>query len=77
MAVPVGSSVVTDIRHDYVVSGARLGLSDNTDDNAKVFTFALTDRDKAEIDAILALSRSSTMIMTIGDCGAEYRQKSE
>ena len=77
MAVAVGSSVVTDIRHDYVVSGARLGLSDNTDDNAKVFTFALTDRDKAEIDAILALSRSSTMIMTIGDCGAEYRQKGE
>ena len=52
-------------------------MSDNTDDNVKVFTFSLTDRDKADIEAILKQSRSSTMIMTIGDCGAEYRQKAE
>ena len=54
-------------------SGARLGLSDNTDDNARVFSFALTDRDKNDIEAILARSNSRSMIMTIGDCGAEYR----
>ncbi|KAM5534129.1 hypothetical protein V8D89_012149 [Ganoderma adspersum] len=60
-----------------VLIGARLGLSDNTDDNAKVFTFSLTDRDKADIEAVLRRSRSSTMIMTIGDCGAEYCQKEE
>ena len=56
-------------------SGACLGVRDSdwTDDNAKVFSFALTERDKAEIEALLAESNSSRMIMTIGDCGAEYR----
>ncbi|KAI0691597.1 Aldo/keto reductase [Earliella scabrosa] len=56
-----------------VLIGARLGLSDNTDDNKRVFTFALTERDKRDIEAILAQSNSSRMIMTVGDCGAEYR----
>ena len=56
-----------------ILLGARLGLSDNTDDNARVFTFALTNRDKTDIEAILARSNSNRMIMTIGDCGAEYR----
>ena len=55
------------------MTGARLGLSDNTDDNKRVFTFALTERDKRDIEAILAQSNSSRMIMTVGDCGAEYR----
>ena len=55
------------------ITGARLGLSDNTDDNKRVFTFALTARDKRDIEAILAQSNSSRMIMTVGDCGAEYR----
>ena len=50
-----------------------MGLSDNTDDNAKVFTFALTETDKADIEEVLKLSKSARMIMTIGDCGAEYR----
>ncbi len=56
-----------------ISAGARLGLSDNTDDNNTVFTFALTERDKADIEAVLAQSNSRHMIMTIGDCGAEYR----
>ncbi|KAL7278415.1 hypothetical protein ACG7TL_007412 [Trametes sanguinea] len=53
---------------------ARLGLSDHSDENKRVFNFALTDRDKAEIEAVLGQSRSAAMIMTIGDCGAEYRR---
>ncbi|KAI0742242.1 Aldo/keto reductase [Daedaleopsis nitida] len=64
------------LEHEFVgavIIGARLGLSDNTDDNARVFTFALTNRDKTDIEAILARSNSSRMIMSIGDCGAEYR----
>ena len=56
-----------------VLSGARLGLSDNSDDNATTFTFSLTERDKADIEVILAQSKSRNMIMSIGDCGAEYR----
>ncbi|RDX43371.1 Aldo/keto reductase [Lentinus brumalis] len=64
------------LEHQFVgavILGARLGLSDNSDDNAMVFTFSLTERDKADIEVILAQSRSRNMIMSIGDCGAEYR----
>ncbi|OJT14552.1 Flagellar radial spoke protein 5 [Trametes pubescens] len=56
-----------------VIIGARLGLADHADDNNRVFTFALTERDKAEIEQIEKQSNSASMIMTIGDCGAEYR----
>ena len=55
-------------------TGARLGLSDNTADNARVFGFALTAADRAEIEAVLQRSKSSRMIMDIGDCGAEYHR---
>ncbi|KAH9926619.1 Aldo/keto reductase [Epithele typhae] len=64
------------LEHPFVgaiIVGARMGLSDHTDDNGRVFTFALTDADKADIEALLRLSNSGRMIMTIGDCGAEYR----
>ncbi|KAH9852871.1 Aldo/keto reductase [Lenzites betulinus] len=56
-----------------VIIGARLGLSDHADENNKAFAFALTDHDKQEIESILRQSKSANMIMTIGDCGAEYR----
>jgi len=56
-----------------VLIGARLGLSDHTDDNLRVFTFSLEEEDMAAIDAILEKSNGSRMIFTIGDCGAEYR----
>lgn len=51
-----------------------MGRSDRTDDNARVFGFALTDADKRDIEGVLALSNSKRMIMTIGDCGAEYHK---
>ncbi|KAI8992727.1 Aldo/keto reductase [Trametes punicea] len=57
-----------------VIIGTRLGLSDHSDENGRVFSFSLTRRDKAEIEDVLRHSRSSSMIMTIGDCGAEYRR---
>ncbi|KAI0776535.1 Aldo/keto reductase [Trametes elegans] len=56
-----------------VIIGARLGLTDYANDNNKVFSFVLTDRDRAAIEEVLRQSKSATMIMTIGDCGAEYR----
>ncbi|OCH86244.1 Aldo/keto reductase [Obba rivulosa] len=56
-----------------VIIGARLGISDHTKDNLRVFTFALISEDLAAIDDILAKSNGSRMIFTIGDCGAEYR----
>lgn len=55
------------------LTGARLGLSDHTAENSKVFSFALTYRDKDIIEEVLKQSNGSTMITTIGDCGAEYR----
>ncbi|KAF8659467.1 hypothetical protein AX16_001834 [Volvariella volvacea WC 439] len=56
-----------------VLIGARLGLSQHVDDNQRVFGFHLTDQDHADVEAVLALSKSRTIITTIGDCGAEYR----
>ncbi|KAI0632594.1 Aldo/keto reductase [Trametes polyzona] len=60
-----------------VIIGARLGLSDHAEENGRVFAFALTEVDKAEIEAVLGRSNSANMIMTIGDCGAEYRRAGE
>lgn len=56
-----------------MMSGARLGISDHTVDNSKIFTFALTDKERDIIEEILKQSNGSRMITTIGDCGAEYR----
>ncbi|KAG9310765.1 hypothetical protein JVU11DRAFT_8613 [Chiua virens] len=56
-----------------VIIGARLGISDHTDDNQRVFEFTLTDQDRDAIEAVLNLSNGRRMISTIGDCGAEYR----
>ncbi|KAI0958237.1 hypothetical protein AcV7_004110 [Taiwanofungus camphoratus] len=56
-----------------VLIGARLGVSEHTDDNLKVFGFQLTEEDNAAIDAVLDQSNGSRLITTVGDCGAEYR----
>lgn len=56
-----------------VIIGARLGLSEHTDDNRRVFSFRLTAGDHAEIDAVLDRSNGRRLITSIGDCGAEYR----
>ena len=52
-----------------VIIGARLGASAHVDDNLRLFSFALTAQDTAEIDAA-----TSTMTMIPGDCGDEYRK---
>ncbi|KZT21740.1 Aldo/keto reductase [Neolentinus lepideus HHB14362 ss-1] len=56
-----------------VLVGSRLGVSEHTDDNQKVFGFALSAKDNAEIEAVLEQSNGRRMITSIGDCGAEYR----
>ncbi|OBZ68355.1 General stress protein 69 [Grifola frondosa] len=64
------------LNHSFVgavIIGARLGVSDHIDDNFKVFSFRLTDQDKAAIDAVLERSNGRNLITSIGDCGAEYR----
>lgn len=62
--------------HDFVgavIIGARLGVSDNTDDNRAVFGWRLSKEDHATINNVLAKSEGRNLINTIGDCGAEYR----
>ncbi|EMD32051.1 hypothetical protein CERSUDRAFT_119052 [Gelatoporia subvermispora B] len=56
-----------------VIVGARLGLSEHTDDNARVYSIGLTQADHTEIDAVLGRSKGGLLVATIGDCGAEYR----
>jgi aryl-alcohol dehydrogenase-like predicted oxidoreductase/enamine deaminase RidA (YjgF/YER057c/UK114 family) len=52
-----------------IIVGARLGERRHTDDNLKVFSFALDAKDRALIDE--ALARTTPLS---GDCGDEYRK---
>ena len=52
-----------------VIIGARLGASAHVDDNLRLFSFALSAQDRAEVDAATA-----AMTMIPGDCGDEYRK---
>jgi aryl-alcohol dehydrogenase-like predicted oxidoreductase len=54
-----------------VIAGARLGLHDHFDENARSFDFALDASDLAAIHAITDQSRD--LFKAIGDCGDEYR----
>ncbi|KAI0633319.1 Aldo/keto reductase [Trametes polyzona] len=56
-----------------VIIGARMGVSEHTDDNRKVYGFRLSAEDRAAIEAVLVQSNGARLIRTIGDCGAEYR----
>ncbi len=55
-----------------VIVGARLGISEHMAENARVFTFALTDDDRERIHAVTRKSRDLYRI--IGDTGDEYRR---
>ena len=52
-----------------VVIGARLGERDHIDDTLRLFSLALTDEDRSEIQAAL-----STLQPIPADCGDEYRR---
>ena len=54
-----------------VILGARLGLSEHLQENARIWDFALDDADRAEIGAVTARARD--LFALIGDCGDEYR----
>jgi aryl-alcohol dehydrogenase-like predicted oxidoreductase/enamine deaminase RidA (YjgF/YER057c/UK114 family) len=51
-----------------VIVGARLGERAHLDDNARIFDQALTDDDRAHVEAAIA-----TLQPIPGDCGDEYR----
>ena len=52
-----------------VIIGARLGEREHIDDTLRLFSLALTDADRAEIRAALAMLQPIP-----GDCGDEYRK---
>jgi aryl-alcohol dehydrogenase-like predicted oxidoreductase len=54
-----------------VIVGARLGVAQHINDNARVFGFELDGSDVAVIEGVLAKSRD--LMTLIGDCGDEYR----
>ncbi len=55
-----------------VIVGARLGISEHLEDNAKVFGFTL---DATDLNLIAAVSQQSQdLYQVIGDCGDEYRR---
>lgn len=65
------------LRTTYVnicfLSGARMGLTEHIDDNQRVYSLKLTEKDRLVLDAVLERSNGRRLITTIGDCGAEYR----
>jgi len=54
-----------------VIVGTRLGLSEHTADNQRVFGFTLDTADYAQLEEVLVKSRD--LMTAIGDCGDEYR----
>ena len=54
-----------------VIVGARLGVTQHINDNARAFGFELDGGDRAIIEGVLAKSRD--LMQLIGDCGDEYR----
>jgi aryl-alcohol dehydrogenase-like predicted oxidoreductase len=57
-----------------VIVGARLGISEHLQDNARVFDLKLDPQDLDQVEAVLNKSRD--LFQVIGDCGDEYRMKS-
>lgn len=55
-----------------VIVGARLGIAEHLQDNARVFDFNLDAEDLEKIDVISQQSRD--LYQLIGDCGDEYRR---
>jgi aryl-alcohol dehydrogenase-like predicted oxidoreductase len=55
-----------------VIVGARLGLAEHRQENARVFGFTLDQEDLNQIDA--SHGRAHDLFQRIGDCGDEYRR---
>lgn len=54
-----------------VIIGARLGIANHIDDNARVFGFRLDSDDHSGIEEVC--KKSNDLFEVIGDCGDEYR----
>ncbi|KAL7785714.1 Aldo/keto reductase [Trichoderma afarasin] len=56
-----------------VIVGARMGISEHTDENLSSFGWSLDQSDRDTIEEILIRSRRAEIFQKVGDCGAEYR----
>lgn len=56
-----------------VIIGARMGVSEHTNDNQATFGWSLDDKDRAAIEQVLEESNRKEVFHTMGDCGGEYR----
>lgn len=54
-----------------VIIGARLGIANHRDDNARAFNFMLDKDDNGSIEEVC--KKSNNLFEMIGDCGDEYR----
>lgn len=54
------------------IIGARLGVAEHIQENARIFDFQLSPQDYQKIDHVLQKSRD--LLHLIGDCGDEYRR---
>jgi aryl-alcohol dehydrogenase-like predicted oxidoreductase len=54
------------------IIGARLGVAEHIQENARIFDFQLSPQDYQKIDHVLEKSRD--LLQLIGDCGDEYRR---
>ncbi|PSN62726.1 Aldo/keto reductase [Corynespora cassiicola Philippines] len=56
-----------------VIVGARMGVSEHTEENLRTYGWTLDEQDKAAIEGVLEQSRRKEMFESMGDCGSEYR----
>lgn len=56
-----------------VIVGTRWGISDNAEDNLRVYGLHLDEEDRERIESVLRRSRRDVMVALLGDCGGEYR----
>lgn len=63
--------------HDYVgavIVGARMGISDHTEENLAVYGWRLDDEDHAMLERVLEKSKRKELFLGMGDCAGEFRQ---
>lgn len=56
-----------------VIVGARMGISEHTDDNSASLGWNLDQHDRKAIENVLMRSGRLEMFEAMGDCGGEYR----
>lgn len=56
-----------------VIIGARMGVSEHTEENLKTYGWNLDEEDQRSIEEVLEKSRREEVFKVMGDCGSEYR----